>query len=489
VSRRFTVRLPDLLVFFTALVLLLALHAHMGLSLDEDSWTYMLWGRELATGESLNRATIVSPKVVPVLIAAACHVAPGENGPPWLYAALLTLMGAGIVWLTCRLASRMGGTLAGLVTVPLVLGHMQFIRYVTNGQSSVGAAFFVLAALVFATREEAGPRDYLWAAVMIFVAGLWRAEAAVLAAGLAVALYLRLGWKRPWWPAVVFASGVASGVATMVFCKVAFGDWQASRNAGLEWVMLLDPPQPGLGLGFVKKVVNTLFYYLNQSWLLVLFAAVGAGLLASWRHCRRYVPLAFLPLVTTGFTWLILAPGKLFSGQSYGFTERCFYYITFIAIALAGAAIARLASWASSDEQFLGGLPSRCRAAAFTAICLGFLAPVYLSRPLPERGVHNQALERAFAYLKDQLPESPQPRIVVPDDMSYLFYRLRLPADACSASAIRIIKAGDGKLPANVHWGVIDEESKPVDFPPEWGLRLVWEHPSGQVKIYRRGTP
>ncbi len=488
VSSRTRSRAIEIGIYMVALVALLGLHARMGLSLDEDSYTYLLWGRDLTSGMRLNQAAIVAPKVLPILLAAASQYVPGQRGPEYFQAAAAAFAGAGVVLLTFCLARRMGGTLAGLASVPLVLGHMQFVRYVTNGQSSIYASLTVLGVLLLATREETRVRDYLWAAFFVFIASLWRPEMAVLGGALGLALWLRLGWQRIGWPALIVLVGVASGLATMAFCQAGFGSFGYGHQKGIEWTLLINPPQPNLHIGFAIKVVKTLFYYASKSWVLLLFAGVGVGLLLSRDGIRRYASLALFPLATAAFTWLLLAPGTVFPGQPFGFIERCYYYVTFIIIALAAAAIGRLASWAGSSEEFMGGLPSAWRTWAFAAVALAFVAPVYLSRPLPERGAHNQALERAFAYLKDQLPESPRPRIVVPDDMSYLFYRLKLPADECSVSAIRILKAGDGALPADVEWGVIDEKSKPVDFPPKWGLKEVWADKTGEVRIYRRQT-
>jgi len=473
----------SLLVFLLALAVLVGAHAAMGLSLHQDNWSTMLWGRELASGTPMNHASFTAPKILPILIAAAGQWVPGGQGPEWFFAVAAALSGAGVVLLTSRLAWRIGGALAGLAAVPLVLGHMQFIRYVANGQSTIYASLFILGALLLATREEVGARECLWAAVLVFAAAMCRPETVAVGGALAVALWLRLGWRRVGWPAVVIAIAVASVGVNLAFYKVAFGSASYTSDLAREDTLLGTFAMPGLTIGFAVRVAKTIFFYANRSWVLLLLAGVGLGLVVQTVRRPRYAAVVLFPLATASFAWLLVARGVLFN-------ERGFYYVTFIIVALAAAAIGRLSVWAATSREFLAGVTAPLRAAAFAAVALAFVAPVYASRPVPRQGWHNAKLEAGFAFLAEQIQDRDKPpRIVVSDDMSQLFYRLRLPADRCCVSALRLIRGGDGTLPDDVEWGVIDEKSKPVDFPPEWGLREVWADKTGDVRVYRRQPP
>ena len=472
-----------LAIFAIALVVLLAFNAWLGVSLDQDSWTYMLWGQELASGARLNQASFVSPKILLIGVTAAVQAVPGEHGPEIAYGILTALVGAGLVVLASRLAERIGGSLAGWLAVPLVLGHMQFLRYVVQGQSTVWASAFIAAALVLLTREEARRRDFIWAGVMVFLSAMCRPEAGLLGGAIGLVVLLRLGWRGIGWAVLSGAIAMASLPVNLLFNQVAFGSYSYNVDLVMMEMVVCPKAMPSLIAGFGKSLVKVLFHYANRSWGLLLLIGVGAGLVLAPKRWRQFAALFLFPLATIVAVWLLLWRGYLFN-------QRCFYHISFVMLPLAAAAVARLATWAGTSEEFLAGLPSRLRTAAFAAIVLGFLAPAYASRPLPKMARHIARLEQGFAFLREQIRDgSGTQGVVVSDDLSHLFYRLRLPADASCVSAARVINGGDGTLPDHVQWGFLDETSKPVDFKPEWGLRLVWEHPSGQVKIYRRGTP
>jgi len=472
----------DGVVFALALAVLLGAFAALGIGFEGDTLTCMVWGRQLASDLPLDRVNPVftAPKILLMALGAVGQAVPGERGAEWLVAFMAAAAGAGVVVLTSRLARGLGGVLAGVVAVPLVLGHMQFIRFTVSGQSPIFASVFALGALLLATREEARVRDHLWAAVLVFGASMARPEAFAVAGALALALYLRLGWKRPWWPAVIVAIGAAGAAANLAFYRLAFGSFTYTSDLALLDSQWVDFDMPGLTVGFAKKMLRMMLYYVNGSWLLMLLSALGLGLLVrpGW---RRYTPLVLFPLATTAFTWLLQARGVYFN-------ERCFYYVTFVVLALASAAIARLASWAGSSDEFLSVLPRRWREAVFALAVLCGVVPHYATRPVPrEFGRDYRALEHVCGLLRDELAGS-DPTPLVFDETAHVTYRLRLPTDPCFRDVVRAFRTLEGDLPDAVAFYVSDVFPPDTEFPARWRLREVWRAPEGNVALWRRAT-
>lgn len=475
----------DLAVYVFSLAVLLAAVAVLGMAFDGDGFCYLIWGRELATGQHMNitNPSYTAPKILPILIAAVGHWLPGARGAEHLYIFATAAAGAAVVLLTSRLARRVGGVVAGLVVVPLILGHMQFLRYVTNGQSTVFASMFLLGALLLATREAAGVGHYLWASALMFGAALCRPETSAIGGALALALYLRLGWRRPWWPLMLLLVGIAAAGANVLFYKVGFGSFTYTSDLAREDTVLQKIMVPGLTAGFVTRVVKTVVHYANSSWVLLLLAGLGTGLVLSRRQWRRYAAVFLFPVATASFTWLLLTRGVLFN-------ERCYYYVTFVVVALASAAVGRLAAWAGSStgEEFLTVLPPRWRSVGLVALVLGFLAPPYLSRPLPtDQGKRYRQVEKACAFLAPKLAGRPKPpRLLVSDEMGHAFFRLGLSPDESCVHLRRARRAEGGKLPRDIEWAMMDELTKPGELPASWGMGLVWQDKTGRVRIYHR---
>ena len=471
----------DWFAFVVVLAVLLGAFAALGIGFEGDTFTCMKWGRQVTSGLPIDRVNpvLTAPKILLIALGAVGQAVPGERGAELFVAFMAAAAGAGVVVLTSRLARRLGGVVAGVVAVPLVLGHMQFIRFTVSGQSPIFASVFALGALVLATREEARVRDHLWAAVLVFGASMARPETSALAGAVGLALYLRLGWKRPWWPALLVASGAVGAAANLVVCKLAFGSFGYAYELQLLDSAWVGHEMPGLTVGFAKKMVRMMLYYVNGSWLLMLLSALGLGLLArpGW---RRYTPLVLFPLATTAFTWLLQARGVYFN-------ERCFYYATFVVVALASAAIARLASWAASSDEFLSVLPRRWREAAFALAVLAAVAPHYATRPVPrEFGRDYRALEHVCGLLREELATAGDPAPLVFDETAHVAYRLRLPTDPCFRGVVRAFRTLEGDLPDAVAFYVSDVFPPDTTFPARWRLREVWRAPEGNVALWRR---
>jgi len=434
-------------------------------------------------GEALDRINpgTTTPKPLLIALAAVGQLVPGERGAEFFYMVVVAAAGAGVVVLTSRLARRIAGTGAGIIAALLVLGHMQFLQYVVTGQSPILASLFCLGAVLMATREEARVRDYLWAAMLVFAAALTRPEAFALGGGLALALYLRLGWKRPGWPAVIAATGLAALGANLLFHRVAFGSFSYNVELVVRDTATTKASLPSLHVGFAAAVVKTLFHYANRLWPLLLFAVVGVGLVVGRSRWRRYAALFALPLATIAAMWLLLFRGSLVN-------ERCFYHMSFVIIALASAAIGWLASRAASSGEFLPWLPAQWRGVAFAAVPVLAMAPVYGTRPVPTRfGRDYRCLERCGEVLREHLADVPQAEWpVVMDETSHVRYRLRIPSHPSFHEAIRVMRAGEGELPDAIEWYVTDMLEHLPEIPPEWRLDIVWNDPGSPMTVYRR---
>jgi len=476
-------RAVDALFFVVALAVLVGAFAALGMGYDGDAMCYLIWGRELVTGQPLtcHNPSYTTPKILPVLLMGVGHWMPGPRGAEFFYAFVTAMAGAGVVVLTCRLARRLGGRLAGWLALPLALGHMQLVRYVLNGQSTVYASLFTLGALLFATREAVGWRDGLWAALLIVLASLCRPEAAALGGGLALAVYLRVGWRRVGWPAVLLLLGVGAVGLNLLFHRVAFGSFSYNIDLVLEDTAVLEKVLPSLTVGFAVRVVKTLLYYVNRSWVLVLLAGVGAGAAMGRGGWRRYGALVLFPVATAAVVWLLLLRGYLFN-------ERCFFYAAFVAAALGAAGLAALTRWAGSAAEFLGGLSPHWRQAGLIALAFAALAPVYFARPLPrDTSVDYAALRRASEFLRGQLAGAEgRPRVVVSREAGYVFYCLGLRPDESCLLARRVQRLEGGVLPPDVEWAVANDGDLEWEFPPSWGFREVWTDPSGRSHVFRR---
>lgn len=477
----------DGLAWILMLAMLLGVFAVLGIGFEADTMAHLLWGRELVEGQPLTRENPgnTSPKVLPILVSAAGHLLPGERTPEYFLALVTAAAGAGAVVLTMALARRIGGSgLAGLVAAPLVLGNMTFLRYVINGQSTILAAPFILGALVLATREGVTARTWIAAGVLVFLAGLARPEACVLGAALGLGAYLRLGWRRPGWPLVLLAMGLASMAAHFVLYRVGFGSFSYNLKLAVADAVLLRSNLPSLHVGFAVRVVKTIVYFANRSWTLLLLASIGAGLMLGPRDATgsprwaRLAVLALFPLATAAFQWLLVA-------RKIWFNERIFCYLMFLVAALAAAAVAWLARWARESEQFLGVVVARWRAAGLVALVLAFLAPAYLSRPVPEAGKHFASVREMAAFMAER-PRAQQPRIVATNSTCYVFYRLRLRPDDCALMSIKLLRSKDRALPPDVEWCVADDGDMSWELPESWGMTEVWEAPSGWARVFRR---
>jgi len=455
----------------------------LGIGFENDTFTCLNWGRQLAEGVELDRVNPVftTPKILMVLLGAVGQVFPGEYGAEHFYAVVVSLAGACVATLTCRLARAFGGLLAAAIAAPLVLGHMDFVRFVVSGQSPILATAFILGSLVFITRPRDRASDYLWAGALVFGACLARPESFVLAGALALALYVRLGWRRPQWPVVILAFGVAGFAAILVFNQLLFGSWRYNYDLVMAEMSVLAKPLPSLTFGFASELARTILHYANGLPLLLFLAAVGALCLMG-KEWRRWLAVLLFPCATIGIMWLLLLKGYLFN-------QRCLYYTLFIVIALASAGIAHLARLLAANKSLLGAMRPRLWKAAFTVVALALMAPAYASRPLPR---HLSAVYRALEELAPRLRKAicqgdGAGTPVVLDESAHFMYRFRLRTHPCFREALRAVRQRLETFPEEIDYFVTyDPFLDPTTIPEQWHLRILWRDQATKVTLYAR---
>ncbi len=473
-------RTMGIAVFLLALTALAASTLVLCPGLDEDSYAYLLWGRDLLRGAPLNRVTTTAPKPVPMAVAFVAQCVPGARGPERVYLWVTVAVGAALAAMVAGLARRLGGAVAGWLSVPLLLANYTYLHYVVNGQSTIYEAAFVLGALLLATRDDAGTRDYLLAALLITGAGLCRPEAAILGAALGLGVYLRLGWRRVGVPALVMVVAMSSVAINLLFYRIAFGSFTYTSDLALHDTVASSAMVPDPWIGFARQLVRTVVYFANRSWFLLFLAAVGAGVALGGQQRARFVSLLLFPPATAFFTWLLLHKGILFN-------VRCYHYAGVLVVVLAAAGAGQIAAWAASSGRFLSFLSVRRRCLALVGLVLVALAPTYLSRPLPtDRRELCRRIDAACVFLAQEIADQhPKPRIVA-WDLVQAVYRLGLPPDEHFRFIDRIHKPGQTDAPWQAEWYLTEASfgGDPEPLPTEWGAKLVWKHPSGLTRVY-----
>ena len=474
-------------VALVALAVLVLAVSCLGMALDEDAYIYLQWGRELVRGERLNQISHTAPKPLMIAVGVVAHLVPGGRGPELFYSYLTAVVGAVLVALLSRLAERLGGLLAAGLTVALVLGNMTFIRYVLDGQSTLYASVFIAAALLFVTRAEAQGRDYTLAGVMVLLAGLARSEAAALGPAVGLLALVRLGW-RGWRVAVVAgAIGASAALITILVYGAGFGSFSYMYEVSLRDVVENRYEVPSPFLGFAKQTARAVFYQASRSWLILLLSAVGAGVALSRGLRSRFLALLLFPAATLAFMWLMVVRGMIFN-------VRCTHSTGLLLAVLASAGLARLAVWAAQSGQFLEVLVPRYRAAAFVGLSVLFLAPSFVSRPLPtERQRFYRQLDGAMEFLRARAQAEGKPARMVLWELHYALYHLDLsPASEFIAFRHRVVRPEQTTPPWDAPWNVVVMGPGAQPLPTQWGGKLVWEDPTRQTRIYRcepRGGP
>jgi hypothetical protein len=254
-------------------------------TLTYDPWTWMLWGREVA---SLSLDTSEGPAFKPLPVLAGVVLAPLGDAAPWVWLVLARAGALLAVVMAWRLASRFAGgsVLAGLLAA---CGVLLAGGYVWNG--SLGNAEGLMLGLSLVAFERALDGRHPGALALAFLVALLRTEAVPF-----VALYAAWVWRRDSGARAWIAAGAA---ALPLFWLgpdlIAAGD--ALRSSERARV-----PNPGAPALADRPALESLGRALALAPTLVWAGAALAALGAARRELQR---AAALP-AAAGVAWIAL---------------------------------------------------------------------------------------------------------------------------------------------------------------------------------------
>ena len=264
-------------------------------TLTYDPWTWMLWGREIA---SLSLDTSAGPAFKPLPVAVGVALAPLGDAAPWVWLVLAragALLAAVMAW---RLASRLAGGswLGGAVALVCVL---LCGGYVWNG--SLGNAEGLMLGLALVAFERALGGRHRVALALGFAVVLLRTEAVPF-----VALYAAWVWRsdpraRPW----IAAGFAALPVAWLGPDLIAAGD--ALRSSERARV-----PNPGAPALADRPALDSFGRALALAPTLVW----GGAALAALGAARRELPRAASLPAAAGIAWIALIAAMAELGYS-----------------------------------------------------------------------------------------------------------------------------------------------------------------------------
>ena len=307
-----------------------------------DPWTWMGWGRDLA---SLSLDTRAGPAFKPLPVFVGALLSPLGDLAPWLWLVIARAGGLLAAVLAFRLAWRLAGG-------SLVAGSVAFAGvllcggWVWNGW--LGNSEGIFLALVLVAAEQALDGRHRWALALGFVATLLRLEAApfLLAYGCWV------GWRDPGARAWIAAAFAALPVAWLGPDLAGSGDvFRSSERARI--------PNPGAPTLADRPALESL-----ERALALAPAVIWAGAaLALVGVARRALPrLAALPLAA-GAAWVALV--ALMSELGYSGEER---------YAMPGIALAAVSAGAGADWAARSVIGARRLAPALVASVLVAIA-------------------------------------------------------------------------------------------------------------------
>jgi hypothetical protein len=352
----------------------------------QDSWSWIVWGREVVRG-ALDTTSGSSWKPLPVLFTTPFSLF-GDIAPElWLVLAraggLLAILFA--YRIAARLAGPPFGVLAGVVAA-LSMAAADWLRYLAHGNVEPLSAGLVLGAV---DRHLDGHHHQ--AAVLGFLAALGRPELFPFLLGYAIWVVLRKGASRvlivtlllavpalwlggDWWGAgdPFYGSSKAAG----------FADRQQHRT---EAVKRQGAAEKGLTASAQPSFGNTLKGGSNLLMIPVELFAL-AGIVLAWRRRRREV------LVLAGGALTLVLLAALMVPLGYGGSPRFMFPAAAIVCVLAGLGVAWLLEAAA---------PRRARMAAVAALLIAVTVPFAAIRAGTDRDrVHDVRLR---TQLQDNL--------------------------------------------------------------------------------------
>jgi hypothetical protein len=301
-------------------------------TLTYDPWTWMLWGREVA---SLSLDTSVGPAFKPLPVLVGFVLSPLGDAAPWVWLVLAragALLASVMAW---RLASRLcgGSVLAGALALGCVLVCGGFVW---NG--ALGNAEGLMLGLVLVAFERALDGRHRGALLLALLVALLRTEAVPFVALYAAWVWRRDAGARPW----IAAGAAALPLAWLGPDLIATGD--AFRSS--ERARIPNPGAPALAdRPALDSFARALALAPTLVWAGAALAALGAA--------RRELPRAAALPAAAGIAWMALIAAMAELG--YSGEER--YALPGVALAAvsAGAGIGWAADRFASYRRYSNG--------------------------------------------------------------------------------------------------------------------------------------
>ncbi|MEA2124996.1 MAG: hypothetical protein QOI80_1778, partial [Solirubrobacteraceae bacterium] len=271
-----------------------------GWYLNYDARYALLWARDVAHGFKPEYEAAFAPTPHPLSTAWSALALPfGQSGDQLMVWFVLLSFGA-LVYLAYRLGAELFSPAVGVVTALVVLTRPALERDALLGYQDVPfAVLIVLAALLEARRPRRG------AAVLavLFVAGLLRPEAWVLAGLYWLYLFGGLEGRDRIRLALLVAAAPALWALTDL---IVTGDALHSLHGTSD---LAEANDRRRSLGDVpKSVVQYLGFALREPGVL----AVPLGLAFAWRHRERYGRAAAIPVAIVAAMTVVFALNPIF---------------------------------------------------------------------------------------------------------------------------------------------------------------------------------
>ena len=264
-----------------------------------DTFYALVWGDEIAHGESPDLDVLVPPTPHPLATLAGIILSPLRDGAENAVVAIAFLSLGAIGYLTYRLGSEWFNRAAGLLAAAIVLTRVPMLDFGVRAYVDIPYIALVLAALLIETKR---PRAGWPVLAVLAVAGLLRPEAWLFSAAyLAYLLYVRRPLPAAW--AASMAALAASAPVVWALSDLAFaGDALYSLTGTQDTVDTLGR-ETGLS-GLVLEGPQRLGEVVREP--VLLGGAVGALLSLVLVRRRAILPLAAGALALGAFSVLAL---------------------------------------------------------------------------------------------------------------------------------------------------------------------------------------
>ncbi|HSJ17102.1 MAG TPA: glycosyltransferase family 39 protein [Solirubrobacterales bacterium] len=264
-----------------------------------DTFYALVWGDEIAHGESPDLDVVLPPTPHPLATLAGIVLSPLGDGAEDAVVAIAFLSLAAVGYLTYRLGSEWFNRAVGVLAAAIVLTRVPMLDFGVRAYVDIPYIALVLAALLTETKR---PRAGWPVLAILAVAGLLRPEAWLFSAAyLAYLLYTARARPRGW--AAAMTALAASAPVVWALSDLAFaGDALYSLTGTQDTVDTLDR-ETGIG-GLVGEAPQRLGEVVREP--VLLGGAVGVVLAFALLRQRAALALAFGALAVGAFSLLAL---------------------------------------------------------------------------------------------------------------------------------------------------------------------------------------